>query len=255
MQVRLDGKVAIVTGSGKSGGIGAVYARGLAEAGASVVVADLDGAGAEAVAASLREAGGAAIGVRVDISDAASVQAMVEAAAEAFGGVDILVNNAAMMAEITQVPLSELSLEEWNRVLAVNLTGALLCCQAVVPQMRARGGGRIVNQSSGGAFAPRNGYGVTKLGVVGLTVVLAKELGKDGIAVNAIAPGFVASDAGNAIAPPGSPFRSDLKQIVAMREVGQPVDLLGPLLLLVSDAGSWITGQTLNVDGGWVMRI
>jgi NAD(P)-dependent dehydrogenase (short-subunit alcohol dehydrogenase family) len=255
MQVRLDGKVAIVTGSGKSGGIGAVYARGLADCGAAVVVADLDGDGAQKIAAGLTEQGARAIGVQVDISAPDSVAAMVKATTAEFGGVDILVNNAAMMAEITQVPLSELSFEEWNRVLAVNLTGALVCCQAVVPSMRDRGGGRIVNQSSGGAFTPRNGYGITKLGIVGLTVVLAKELGKDGIAVNAIAPGFVASDAGNRIAPPDSPFRSDLKQVVAMREIGQPSDLLGPLLLLVSEAGAWMTGQTLNVDGGWVMRI
>lgn len=255
MQASLHGKVAIITGSGSAGGIGAVYARGLAEAGASVVVADLNGDGAQVVAEALRAEGFSAVGVQVDISDQESVAAMAAAAVDAFGGIDILVNNAAMMAEITQVPLIDLSLQEWNRVLAVNLTGALLCCQAVVPHMRARGGGRIVNQSSGGAFTPRNGYGVSKLGVVGLTVVLAKELGKDGISVNSIAPGFVASDAGNRIAPPGSSFRSDLKQVVAMREIGQPSDLLGPLLLLVSDAGSWITGQTLNVDGGWVMRI
>jgi NAD(P)-dependent dehydrogenase (short-subunit alcohol dehydrogenase family) len=108
---------------------------------------------------------------------------------------------------------------------------------------------------SGGAFVPRNAYGVTKLGLVGLTVVMAKELGPDNISVNAIAPGFVASEAGNKIAPPGSPFRQSLAQTVAMREIGQPDDLVGPLLLLVSEAGGWMTGQTLNVDGGWVMRI
>ena len=254
MEMSLDGKVAIVTGSGNPAGIGAAYARGLAEAGASIVVADISGDGAELVAKELADEGHAAVGVRVDITDPDSATAMAAAAGEAFGGVDILVNNAAMMAEISPVPLAEFSLEEWNRVVAVNLTGALLCVQAVVPSMRERGGGRIVNQASGGAFVPVNAYGVTKLALVGLTVALAKELGPANIAVNAIAPGFVESEAGMRIAPPGSPFRDRLKATVAIREIGQPSDLVGPLLLLVSSAGAWITGQTIDVDGGWVMR-
>jgi NAD(P)-dependent dehydrogenase (short-subunit alcohol dehydrogenase family) len=254
MNLSLDGKVAIVTGA-RPGGIGAAYARGLAQAGAAVVVADVDGEGAAAMAADLGGEGHRAIGVRTDITDPASTQAMAEAAAQAFGGIDILVNNAALMAEIPQVPTEKLSLDWWNRVMAVNLTGAFLCCQAVIPAMRARGGGRIINQASGGAFIPRNAYGVSKLGVVGLTVVLAKELGPDKITVNAIAPGFVTSDAGKIIAPEDSPFRQYLKQNVYMREIGEPNDLVGPLLFLASDAGGWMTGQTLNVDGGWVMRI
>lgn len=255
MERVLDGRVAIVTGAGSLTGIGAAYARGLAAAGASVVVADLRAAGAEEVAASLVADGLAAAAVQVDITEPGSVAAMAQAAVDRFGGVDILVNNAAMMAEITQVPVAQFGLAEWNRVFAVNLTGAMLCCQAVVPLMRQRGGGRIVNQVSGGAFQPVNTYGISKLGLVGLTVVLAKELGPDNISVNAIAPGFVASDAGERIAPPDSPFRNRLKNVVAMREIGSPQDLVGPLLLLVSDAGSWITGQTINVDGGWVLRI
>jgi NAD(P)-dependent dehydrogenase (short-subunit alcohol dehydrogenase family) len=218
------------------------------------VVADIDGDGASAVAAQLIDDGLSATGVRVDITDPESTKAMARAAGDAFGGVDILVNNAALMAEITQMPLADFSLEEWNRVLAVNLTGAFLCTQAVVPSMRERGGGRIVNQASGGAFMPVNVYGVTKLALVGLTAALARELGPSKIAVNAIAPGFVESGAGLSIAPEGSPFRERLKTVVAMREVGQPTDLVGPLLLLVSSAGDWITGQTLSVDGGWVMR-
>jgi NAD(P)-dependent dehydrogenase (short-subunit alcohol dehydrogenase family) len=255
VQVSLEGKVSIVTGAGNLAGIGAAYAFGLARSGSGVVVADIHVDGALEVAEQLAAEGHRAIGLQVDITDPDSVAAMVTETVSTFGGVDVLVNNAAMMAEITQVPAVEMSLDEWQRVLDVNLTGALVCSQAVVPVMRARGGGRIVNQVSGGAFVPRNAYGVTKLGLVGLTVVLARELGPDAITVNAIAPGFVASDAGNRIAPPGSPFRTALAQTVAMREVGSPDDLVGPLLLLVSDEGSWITGQTLNVDGGWVMRI
>jgi NAD(P)-dependent dehydrogenase (short-subunit alcohol dehydrogenase family) len=255
VQVSLEGKVSIVTGAGNPAGIGAAYAAGLARSGSAVVVADVRGEGAKQVAAGLATDGYQALGLQVDITQPESVAAMVSATNSTFGGVDVLVNNAAMMAEITQVPTVEMSLDEWQRVVNVNLTGALVCAQAVAPVMRSRGGGRIVNQVSGGAFVPRNAYGVSKLGLVGLTVVLARELGPDGITVNAIAPGFVASEAGNRIAPPGSPFRTSLAQTVAMREIGEPVDLVGPLLLLASEEGSWITGQTINVDGGWVMRI
>jgi NAD(P)-dependent dehydrogenase (short-subunit alcohol dehydrogenase family) len=253
--VSLEGKVSIVTGAGNPAGIGAAYALGLARSGSAVVVADIRGEGAKGMADRLVDDGHQALGLQVDITNPDSVASMVAATVSAYGGIDILVNNAAMMAEISQVPAHAMALDEWQRVVDVNLTGALVCCQAVVPVMRARGGGRIVNQVSGGAFVPRNAYGVTKLGLVGLTVVLARELGPDRITVNAIAPGFVASEAGNRIAPPGSPFRTSLAQAVAMREIGEPADLVGPLLLLVSDEGSWITGQTLNVDGGWVMRI
>lgn len=254
MEIRLDGKVAIVTGAGNPDGIGAAYARGLAESGAAVTVADINGDGAKRVAEMLAAEGLKAVGVRVDITDEASVEAMVQATEKAFGGIDILVNNAALMAELSKTPLSEYPLAEWNRTLSVNLTGAFLCCRAVIPRMRARGGGRIVNQASGGAFMPTTAYGVSKTAIVSLTIALAKELGKDNIAVNAIAPGAVQSEAGRAVAPADSPFRARLKQLVAMREVGEATDLVGPLLLLVSDAGSWITGQTLSVDGGWVMR-
>ena len=251
----LGDKVAIVTGAGNLEGIGAAYARALAEAGASVVCADLNGSGAEVVAKALEGDGLRAIGMELDITDPSSSLQLVANVREELGGVDILVNNAAMMAEITQIPIMDFALDEWNRVFAVNLTGTMLCCQAVVPAMRERGGGRIVNQATGGAFLPFNPYGISKLGVVGLTVALAKELAPSNISVNAIAPGFVASSAGNKVAPEGSAFRERLSTMVAMREVGQPVDLCGPLLLLVSPAGEWITGQTLNVDGGWVLRI
>jgi len=254
-EFRLDGQVAIVTGSGNPEGIGAAYARTLAMAGASVVCADVNGEGADQVAGQLTADGLRATGVQVDITDPESVRAMAGTAEAELGGVDILVNNAAMMAEINQIPVTEFSLEEWNRVFAVNVTGAMLCSQAVVPSMRSRAGGRIINQASGGAFVPVNTYGITKLAIVGLTVVLAKELGRDNIAVNAIAPGFVESSAGKSIAPLGSPFRERLRTTVAMREIGQPIDLCGALLLLSSPAGSWITGQTLDVDGGWVLRI
>src|SRR5688572_7031236 len=136
-QYRLDGKVAIVTGAGGRGNsIGRAYALGLANAGASVVVADLNEAGASAVAEEIQSAGGKAIGVRVDVADSESTKTMAQAAIQAFGGIDILVNNAALMAELGYQPTYEITLEDWNQVLAVNLTGALLCSQAVIPSMR-----------------------------------------------------------------------------------------------------------------------
>jgi NAD(P)-dependent dehydrogenase (short-subunit alcohol dehydrogenase family) len=254
-QFRLAGKVAIVTGAGaRKNSIGEAYAKGLASAGASIVVADLDVAGAERVAYEISESGHSAIGVHVDITDPASTATMAKAAKSKFGGVDILVNNAALMVEIERVKTIDLSLEVWNRVINVNLTGALNCCQAVVPMMRERGGGKIVNQVSGGAFPPSGVYGISKLGLVGLTTTLARELGRDKINVNAIAPGITDSAAGMSLTPEGSAFRTMLASICAMRVQGATSELVGALCLLCSAAGDWITGQVLHIDGGWIIR-
>ena len=252
---RIDGKVAIVTGAGARGNsIGRAYAYGLAEAGASVVVADLSKEGAEAVAQELTVAGHKAIGVQVDISDQDAVARMAEEAEKAFGGVDILVNNAAIMFELLQKPSIEYPIDVWNKVMAVNLNGALMCAQATVPMMLARGGGKIVNQLSGGAFPAGNSYGVSKLALAGLTTNLAIELGRKNINVNAIAPGNTMTDAGKGMVPADSPWRKMMDMVVAGRVEGQPDELVGPLLLLVSPAGAWIHGQILHVDGGWILR-
>ena len=254
-QFRVDGKVAIVTGAGGRGNsIGRAYAMGLAAAGAAVVVGDLNGEGAQAVADEIVAAGGKAIGVKVDVADEASTLAMAAAACAAFGGIDILVNNAALMVDVSYDSIDSVSLEAWNKGFAVNLTGAMLCARAVAPSMRARGGGRIVNQSSGGAFPASSLYGITKLALVGLTTALAKQYGKDQISCNAIAPGNVMSDAGKMLVPDDSPFIQFLKMTCAGRPRGEPDELVGTLLLLCSQAGSWITGQTIHVDGGWVLR-
>jgi NAD(P)-dependent dehydrogenase (short-subunit alcohol dehydrogenase family) len=185
----LDGKVAIVTGAG--GGFGESYSRCLAEAGAAVVMSDVAEDRVHETAARLSAEGLEVLRVATDVTDPEQVQAMVHAGVDAFGGIDILVNNAGLMSEIPMdVPLSKLSLDWWDRVLRVNLTGPFLCIQAVVPEMKQRGGGRIVNQSSGGAFGPSGVYGVSKLGLVSLTVSMAHELARFKITVNAIAPGF-----------------------------------------------------------------
>lgn len=254
-QFRLDGKVAVVTGAGGRGNsIGRAYALGLAQAGAAVVVADINGEGAERVRDEIIEQGGKAIAVGVDITQPDSTEAMAKAAADAFGGVDILVNNAALMAELASVSAVDIPLEEWNRILDVNLTGALNCTRAVVPLMRQRGGGKIINQTSGGAFPAISVYGIGKLALVGLTTTLARQLGRENINVNAIAPGNTTSDAGKQLTPDDSPFIKFLEASVAMRVRGAPDELVGTLLLLCSQAGDWITGQVINVDGGWVLR-
>jgi NAD(P)-dependent dehydrogenase (short-subunit alcohol dehydrogenase family) len=206
------------------------------------------------VADEIVAAGGKAIAARVDITDVAGVKQMAQDAKDAFGGVDILVNNAALMVELGYQAAVDVPIEEWNKLMAVNVTGALNCAQALVPQMRERGGGKIVNQLSGGAFPAQSLYGVSKLALLGLTTTLARQLGRDKINVNAIAPGNVMSDAGKLLTPDDSPFVKLLEATVAMRVRGQPDELVGPLLLLCSAAGDWITGQTLHVDGGWVLR-
>ena len=254
-QFRLDGKVAIVTGAGGRGNsIGRAYAMGLSNAGASVVVADLNGEGAQKVADEIVALGGKAVAVQVDVADEASTLAMARSAIDAFGGVDILINNAALMVDVSYDSLDTVSIDAWRKAFAVNLEGALLCSRAVAPSMRARGGGRIVNQTSGGAFPASGLYGITKLALVGLNTSLAKQYGKDGITVNAIAPGNVKSDAGNMLVPDDSPFIQFLKMACAVHPRGEPDELVGAAVLLCSEAGKWITGQVIHIDGGWIMR-
>jgi len=254
-QFGLTGKVAIVTGAGGRGNsIGRAYAMGLAGAGAAVVVADLNGEGAKLVCEEIAAAGGKAVAVQVDITDAGSVAKMAKAADNAFGGVDILVNNAALMAELTHQTIIDVPIDYWNRIMDVNVTGALHCAQAVVPLMRKRGGGKIVNQVSGGAYPAISIYGISKLALVGLTTTLARQLGREKINVNAIAPGNTTSDAGRLLTPDDSPFIKFLEASVAMRVRGAPDELVGTLLLLCSPAGDWITGQVIHVDGGWILR-
>jgi len=252
---RLDGKVAIVTGAGGRGNsIGRAYAVALANAGASIVVVDLSAEGSQKVADEIVTAGGKAIAVQADITDTASVEAMAAKAKAEFGGIDILVNNAALMVEIVDKPLIQTDRARFDRGMAVNVWGALNCAQVVAPYLAERGGGSIVNQVSAGAYPAQTFYGVTKIALHGVTTALATELGKQNIRVNAIGPGMTKSDAGLSLTPDDSPLVQAISARAPIQLRDTPDALCGALLLLVSEAGRWMTGQVLNIDGGWVMR-
>jgi len=250
--IRFDftGKVAIVTGSG--GGIGQAYAEALAAAGASVVVADIDEDRAAAVAASIRSNGGTAESVRVDVADPASAESMAGAAVERFGGIDYLVNNAAIFGGMQLDLLLTVDWEYLNRFLAVNMLGALNCVRACYPAMKARGGGAIVNQSSTAAYMYAGFYGLAKAGVNSITQQLAHELGGQNIRTNAIAPGPIDTEASRTVVP--DVFMKPILASLAIKRQGQTSDLVGMCLFLLSDEASWITGHVFNVDGGQVVR-
>jgi len=252
-RLRLDDKVAVVTGGG--GAIGQIYGRALAEAGAAVVLADLNGKAAETAATALAAHGYRAIGVRTDITDRDSAAAMAKDAVSAFGGIDILVNNAAVMAEIPQVDILDLPDEWFDRVMRVNVLGAIHCSGAVKASMVERGGGRIINQVSAGAFMAGGIYGISKLALVSVTAGLARLLGPLGITVNAIAPGLVENEPAWRSLAADHPARTALAAAIPGKKSAPAEDLVGTLLLLASPAGEWINGQTISVDGGWIMRL
>jgi NAD(P)-dependent dehydrogenase (short-subunit alcohol dehydrogenase family) len=250
MNVDLNNRVAIVTGAAR--GVGAVYARALAQNGARVVLADLNADAVEATAMQLRADGFDASGFAVDIADPVQTQKLADFAQQQYGCVDILVNNAAFMQPIAE-PLLTYPLELWRATMDINVSGTLHCIRAIAPLMIARGGGRIVNQTSVGAYEGGHAYGVSKLAVQGLTVWFAQELGSKNITVNCIAPGMINTAAGDASRPPG--MVEALAPMIPLKAVGDPEDLTGTLLYLVSEASAWVTGQIIRVDGGWIKRV
>ena len=244
------GKVTVVTGAGR--GIGRAYAEGLGSRGAAVLVADIDEAGAQHTAQSVVAAGGEAVAVAVDIADRDSVAAMADAATERFGGIDFLVNNAAIFGGMKLDFLLTVDWEYLQRFLEVNLLGALVCTRACYPSMAARGGGAIVNQSSTAAYLYAGYYGWAKAGVNSLTQQLAHELGGMNIRVNAIAPGPTDTEAARSVVPES--YMADLVGSLALKRQGTPEDLVGMCMFLLSDDARWVTGHIFNVDGGQVMR-
>ncbi|GAA0958036.1 SDR family oxidoreductase [Actinocorallia libanotica] len=248
--MRFADKVAIVTGSGQ--GIGEAYARSLAEEGAKVVVADLNEEQAVRVAKEIEAAGGAALAVKVDVSDPESALAMAAAAEEAYGGVDFLVNNAAIYGGMQIESLMKVDLDYYQKFMAVNMNGALYCTRAVFRSMRRRGGGAIVNQSSTAAWMAGGFYSIAKTALNGLTVNLAAELGWAGIRVNAIAPGPTDTAATRSVVGEMvDPLVNDLM----IKRIGTPQDHVGALHFLLSDDASWVTAQILAVDGGHIVRL
>jgi len=244
------GKVAVVTGAGR--GIGQAYAEALARAGAAVVVADIDEDNATAVAEAIAATGAQAVAAGVDVSSPDSAGAMAAAAVERFGGIDFLVNNAAIFGGMKLDLLLTVDWDYLQRFLAVNLSGALVCTRACYPSMTGRGGGAIVNQSSTAAYLYAGYYGWAKAGVNSLTQQLAHELGGMNIRVNAIAPGPTDTEAARSVVPEA--YMRQLVGTLALKRQGQPADLVGMCLFLLSDDAQWVTGHVFNVDGGQVMR-
>lgn len=247
---RFDNKVAIVTGAAQ--GIGEAYARALAAEGAAVVVADLNTEAGEQVAASISAEGGRATFVRCDVSDPSSAAAAAQTAVDTYGGIDYLVNNAAIYGDMAFDLLITVDWDYYRKFMDVNFNGALIMTRAVYAHMQARGGGAIVNQSSTAAWLYSGFYGLAKVGINGLTQQLAHELGGMNIRVNAIAPGPTDTDATRRQA--GDAAKDIVQQSLALKRMGQPTDMVGACLFLLSDDASWVTAQLLAVDGGQVFR-
>jgi 3-oxoacyl-[acyl-carrier protein] reductase len=244
-----SGRVVIITGGGQ--GIGRAFAKGFAAHGAKVVIAEINDEKARAVAAEITAEGGSALSVRTDVSDPASVEAMAKAATDAFGRIDVLVNNAAIFSTLKMRTFDHIPFEEWNAVMAVNVTGVMLAAKACLPAMRAAQWGRIINIASAAVTIGRPmylHYTTSKAAVIGMSRSMARELGKDGITVNSILPGATFTEVPRETVSP-----QQKEQILSMQCIPRhekPEDLVSAALFLASDGAGFITGQSLTVDGG-----
>jgi NAD(P)-dependent dehydrogenase (short-subunit alcohol dehydrogenase family) len=248
---RLDGKRVVVTGAAQ--GLGRAFVLHLAGSGARVLAADVRVEGLAETCARATDEGGVALAATADVSSSEDTLALADAARNAFGGVDALVNNAAVVEGLRRRAFDEIPEDEWDRVLRVNVKGVWLCARALVPLLREAGGGSIVNLASEVAFTGSPGlvhYVTSKAAVVGLTRALARELGPSGIRVNAVAPGFIPTEGSRTMTDSTSYDTS----ATPLGRVGEPADLLGALSFLVSDESAFVTGQTLLVNGGRVFR-
>ena len=246
----IEGKVAIITGAG--GGIGEAYARGFAREGAKVVVAEIDKEGGERVAEAIRKSGGEAVFVKTDVGSEDSTAAAAQAAIDAFGGIDFLVNNAAIFKDMKLSSLLQVEWDYYKHFMNVNVDGALLMARACWGSMKQRGGGSIVNQSSTAAYMGVGYYGMSKLAINGLTQALARQLGPHNIRGPSLAPGPAAREARRK--EPPVEYQKQLVATLPLSRLGQPEDMVGTCLFLCSSASAWVTGQVIAVDGGQVVR-
>jgi len=246
--MRFDGKVAFITGGGV--GFGRAFARALAAEGASIVIADIDGAAGDALAQELQATGAQALAVVCDVADEHRVDAAVEAAVDRFGGIDILINNAGKHLTKYNQPFSVLERHELRALFDVNVIGVVNCSVSARPSMAARGGGVIVNISSMASYMSATPYSVSKLAVRGLTIAFATEFAADHIRVNGISPGLMATENAMEDLPQElvDRFVDDLQLI---HRLGQMDDIVKTMLYLCSDESSFMTGETLKVTGGY----
>lgn len=252
MSIELNSKIAVVTGAGK--GIGRAIAERFASAGASLVCCDINEASARAAAERIVSSGGTAIGVRTDVSDKASVDALVAASIERFGRVDIVCNNAGVLDD--HLPLGDVSDELWQRIIAINLTGVFLVSRAFLPSMLAQGAGIFVNIASiAGIVAQAAGlaYTVSKHGVIGLTRQVSADYGRRGIRANAICPGAIETDLAREFLDTAPDVRAIVESVPAGR-LGRPDEVADLALYLSSDASSFAHGAAMVIDGGWTIR-
>jgi len=246
----VKGKCAIVTGAGQ--GIGRAVAKGLALHGARVVVAELNGENGKRVAREIEKDGGTALEIQTDVSEEESVRAMMAETLRVFQRIDIFVNNAAIFPASS---VADMSLGEWEQVLRTNLWGTFFCCRAVMLTLKTQRAGRIINFTSGRALqGSKHGahYAASKAGIIGFTKSLALELAPYGITVNAVCPGAIDTPQPKAHVASEEEFYAKANKIPLGR-VGQPEDLVGPVVFLASGGASYITGQTLLVNGGSIM--
>jgi NAD(P)-dependent dehydrogenase (short-subunit alcohol dehydrogenase family) len=246
---RFVDKVVVVTGAG--GGIGEGYAKAFAAEGASIVIAELNAAAGERVAKEIEASGGNALAVACDVSDEEATKRLGAEAVSAFGGVDVLVNNAGLFKDMEQHSLEEIPISYWNKFFDISFTGALLCARAVAPSMRERGGGAIINQSSTAAYMAAGAYGLAKLAQNGLTYCLAKEFGPSNIRVNGIAPGPTDTEAMR------QQSAEVITAVLAMSGLGKmatPQDMANVVLFLASDEAALVSGVITTVDGAAIFR-
>jgi len=253
--MRLKDKVTIITGAAH--GIGKAYARRFAEEGAHVVIADVDGAGGEATAKALLDAGGSVWARATDVTNYSNVESLMRETVAQFGKIDVLLNNAAIYVtqKLWKGPVEELALEEWDRVIEVNLKGVFLCSKAAIPIMKRQKSGKIINIASGTFFSGSGNmphYTTAKGGVVALTRVMARQLGEFGINVNCMTPGSTMSE--ESVSDEVRKRREGSMDKRAFRRVETPADIVGTALFLASSDSDFVTGQLLVVEGGGIMH-